>query len=314
MDERLRTVERDHRVFLTSEARECGYDDRQIRRMLQLRIWYRVRHGAYCFFETWAKASDIERHLILAHAVIRAQSGPVALSHVTSLAAQGVALWGADLSRVHLTRLDGGVGRTTRDTVHHEGRIEDGQLVERGGLVVTHATQAVLEAATLLPVEAGLVSADSAQHLGLTSRDELARRFGQLHRWPGTQKLHLVVSLADGRAESVGETRTRFLCWRENLPRPVLQYAVCDANGVLIGHADFAWPDHGVLMEFDGKQKYGRLLRPGADPTDVVFAEKRREDLMREITGWWFIRLIWADLQHPSATAARIARLLRLAA
>ena len=55
--------------------------------------------------------------------------------------------------------------------------------------------------------------------------------------------------------------------------------------GIVVGVADMAWPEHGVLGEFDGKVKYGRLLLPGESPGDAVFREKRREDEMRRLTG-----------------------------
>ncbi len=34
--------------------------------------------------------------------------------------------------------------------------------------------------------------------------------------------------------------------------------------------------------------------------------EKRREDLLRRLTGWSMLRLVWADLERPAATAAII--------
>jgi hypothetical protein len=69
-----------------------------------------------------------------------------------------------------------------------------------------------------------------------------------------------------------------------------------------------------VLGEFDGKVKYGRLLKPGQAPGDAVFEEKRREDRLREVTQWRMGRLAWEDLAQPAITGARFARLLRHAA
>ena len=77
---------------------------------------------------------------------------------------------------------------------------------------------------------------------------------------------------------------------------------------------DFAWPKHGVYGEFDGRVKYGRLLKPGQDPGDVVFAEKRREDLVRLTTGGIMVRFTWVDLHPASAPALRLSQLLRASA
>jgi hypothetical protein len=69
-----------------------------------------------------------------------------------------------------------------------------------------------------------------------------------------------------------------------------------------------------MLGEFDGRVKYGRLLKQGQEPGDAVFEEKRREDRLREVTGWGMARLVWGDLSHPAETGARFAKLLGRAA
>ena len=67
-----------------------------------------------------------------------------------------------------------------------------------------------------------------------------------------------------------------------------------------------------MFGEFDGLVKYLTPARPGESPADVVIREKKREDLIRELTGWLSIRLVWADLHRPARTAARIRKQLRL--
>jgi len=89
---------------------------------------------------------------------------------------------------------------------------------------------------------------------------------------------------------------------------------VYDAHGRLVGITDFAWPDHRLLGEFDGKEKYARFLRPGEQPGDAVFREKRREDELRRVTGWAMVRVVWADLYRRAETSARIRELMQHAA
>ena len=67
---------------------------------------------------------------------------------------------------------------------------------------------------------------------------------------------------------------------------------------------DFAWPDVGVVGEFDGRIKYGRQLA-GSDPHGVVFAEKLREDALRR-AGWTVVRWTWADLKSPRRLVQRL--------
>ena len=52
------------------------------------------------------------------------------------------------------------------------------------------------------------------------------------------------------------------------------------------------------MGEFDGLLKYHRFHAQRAIE-EAVIREKQREDLLREITGWLMIRLIWADLYQP---------------
>jgi very-short-patch-repair endonuclease len=48
------------------------------------------------------------------------------------------------------------------------------------------------------------------------------------------------------------ESVTRWLIHAAGLPAPVVQYRVFDANGRFLGRADLAWPEHKLLVEFDG--------------------------------------------------------------
>ena len=76
---------------------------------------------------------------------------------------------------------------------------------------------------------------------------------------------------------------------------PELQHPVLDADGNLIGICDFYWEEDHHVGEFDGKVKYGRLLRPGESPGDAVFREKRREDRVRaQLFG--MSRWVFADM------------------
>ncbi len=313
MDDPLRVIAEADGVFLRREALAAGYSDKLIARMVHARLWRRVRHGAYCFSDVWDTLTTEDKHLTLARAVLRTTPGPVVLSHTTALLAHGIATWGADLTRVHVTRLDDGAGRTERDVEHHVGVCSEADVTTAGGLPVVQAARAVVESATLQSLESALVSADSALFRRLCTPQEVRATFESMNHWPGSQRIHVVLQQMNGLAESPGETRTRYLFWRGGLPTPLLQYDVYDGD-LLIATTDFAWPELRQLGEFDGRVKYGRLLRKGETPGDAVFREKRREDLVRAVTGFGFGRVVWVDLSHPRQTIARFATLLRVAA
>lgn len=173
------------------------------------------------------------------------------------------------------------------------------------------ATRLALEVTTLGNTEAALVVVCYLLHEGLTTMDQLQGRLANtFDRWPDTLSTRVVLRLADARVESPGEARTIHLCWSQGLPMPIPQYEVHDRSGALIGRVDFAWPEHKLFLEFDGRMKYSTYLRDGETPADAVFREKRREERICEATGWRCIRITWADLAHPERTAARILAML----
>lgn len=303
-----------HGVFLRREALAHGYDDKQLRSAYRSGIIERVRHGAYVASDVWHAADTLERYRLLCHATLESHGPDVVLSHTSAAAMHGLALWNADIRQVHLTRLDQQTTRQSHDVKYHRGTLPDGQIerLESGRLVCTPA-RAALEHASLAGVEQGMVVLDSYLHLfDRGSRDSMEEIRQTCRNWPGTAKLQIALRLARPGAESVGESRLRFLCWEYHLPEPDLQVKVVDAGGRLIGTTDFGWPDHRVLGEFDGKVKYEAYLRPGESPADVVFREKQREDRIRERTGFAMIRFVWADLSSRRTTAQRIRRALGL--
>ena len=198
--------------------------------------------------------------------------------------------------------------------MHHVAHVPPGDVTECGGLRTTVVDRAAIETATQRDAEAALCLFNQVLHARLSTDDELCRRFEAMSQWPGTQKLHVPIRMADARSASVGESRGFWLCRQFGIPAPEPQFEVYDSAGVLRGTCDWGWPEHGLLGEFDGRIKYGRLLKPGQEPGPVVFAEKNREDELRELTGYGMVRIIWDDYQRPGLTASRIRRGLGLAA
>lgn len=310
----LRILSQTQRFFTRAEAASAGYADRDVTRMMRARVWHRIRRGYYIFADTWAGLDEVERHRVLSLAVAHSLGAAVALSHVSAAIVHGIAVWNVDLSRVHVTRLDGGAGRTEGDVVHHEGLCLDDDVTELGGNLIIVPDRCVVEAASRASQEAALAMFESALHQELFDVDALGARFELMAPWPFMRHLHVPIRMARRGSESIGESRGKWLCWAFHLPAPKSQFKVYDAHGLLRGTCDWGWPEHRLLGEFDGKVKYGRLLQPGQDVGEVVFAEKHREDTLRELTGFRMLRLIWTDYERPRATAARIERQLRQAA
>ena len=270
----LRQLSVERGYFLRREALHFGVDDRQLTLGVRRGGLVRIRQGAYCHRDVWASLSEVDRHLARSHAAYDLTTGDVALSHVSALADYGCPLWRVDLKRVHLTRRDGRGSRREAGLVHHRGALSAEEVVNRGDRWVTDPTRSTVDGLSLMNVESGMVSGDWMLAQGLTDFDRLWALKTLVNDWPHTKVLEVTLRLLDGRSQSVGESRLRYLLWWLGIPRPELQYEVRGAAGRLIAVTDMAWPELGVYGEFDGKVKYGRLLKPGQDPGEAVFADK----------------------------------------
>ena len=111
----------------------------------------------------------------------------------------------------------------------------------------------------------------------------------------------------DLRSESAGESASRVRLMEEGLPRPEPQREICGPDGRLIARVDFYWEEQKTVGEFDGKIKYGRLLKPGERIEDVIFEEKVREDAVRDL-GLQVVRWLWPDLYRAGVLRERVLR------
>jgi very-short-patch-repair endonuclease len=114
-----------------------------------------------------------------------------------------------------------------------------------------------------------------------------------------------MLSLVDGRSESVGETRLRVLLRVAGI-RVEPQVTIRDIAGESVARVDFLVEGTRVVVEFDGKVKYSD---GGAD---ALFAEKRREDRLRRM-GYVVVRVTWSDLDYPERIVAWIRQALAAA-
>jgi hypothetical protein len=300
-------------VLLRRDAIERGVDDNALARLVKGKELVKLRHGAYAVRRIFLAADEVGRHRLLSRAVMQQYGDHVVLSHASAAVAQGAPDFGLDLTDVHLTHLSGG-GRNSSRIVHHAGECLVGDLRRQDGHWITVPARTVLDNTALFGAEVGLVQANHFLHQGLAQKDELEAMARIQETWPDTLPHHPVLFLADERIESTGESRSRYLFWTQGLPAPEVQWEVFHPDGALAGRVDFAWPEHGLLLEFDGRQKYHRFRRAGESIEQMVEREKRREDLLRELTGCRMIRLIWKDLDLPAWTAGRIWRSLLRAA
>ena len=299
-------------IALRRELIQLGYNDRAIARLKKAEALNQPRRGAYVDGPTYARLDETGRYAVRTRTVMRQANTAVVASHVSAAVEYDSPTWGLDLAVTHLTRLDGEAGRKEAGVQQHCGRLIEGDVVSRNGIEMCSPTRTAIEVTMVAGVEPSLVVVNHLLHHALTTEAALAERYtaegAAMERWPRSLTSDLVLRLANPKLESAGETRTFMLCFRHHVPIPEPQVDVTDPNGIVVARVDFAWPEFKVFLEFDGKIKYQKLLKPGETVTDVVLREKRREELICRLTGWRCIRITWADLENPEATAAMIMR------
>lgn len=298
-------------VFSRGQALRCGYTPQGIRERVQSGRWERVRYGQYAEsvdlsrLPPWDR--ELARHRRSVFAALNAvRSGAFAVSHQSALILHGLPVWGLDLSQVHLSRLD---RRRHSGPVagirYHRGELTEPDLAHLDGRLVTAVPRAVVETACTASFEAAVVVADAALRDHPFDQFELDRLLEVTEFWPGSATARAALSIADRRAESVGESRLRVLLYNHGFPAPDLQVEYHDRGG-FIGRVDFAFPEFRTIVEFDGAVKYAGATE------EALVREKVREDRLRAL-GFAVVRSVWSDLDHPAYLLDRLHSAFALA-
>lgn len=284
----------------------AGYADAELRILRRRGSVETVRPGAYLATDDPRLGDAESRHVLMVLAAVAGLSADAVVSHVSAAAVHGLPVWSVPFQRVHVTRSRRSGGRIGRFVHVHAARLDADDVVELDGLRVTSMARTVVDLARSEAFEAAVATADGALRAGV-SRADLQRAVARSAHRRGNAAAARVMAFADGRSESVGESRSRVVMARLGLPVPDLQVSVPSIGGGIDARSDFGWLERGVVGEFDGMAKYGRLLRPGESAGDAVVREKLREDAIRD-TGVRVVRWRWSELDDFGAPADRLTR------
>jgi hypothetical protein len=292
-------------LLLRRDAVATGWSDDELGRLVRAGELTRLRRGAYV--DAVLPPDRAAVHRLLVRATVAGLRRPAIVSHQSAAVLLGLPLWDVPLDRVHVTRRPRAWNDSSAVLYCHVARLRDDEVVEIDGLRVTDPVRTALDLARSLRHEAAVVALDAALNRGLLPHDVLRERLFDIAGTPGSRSAARAITAADARSESVGESRSRVMLHRWKLAPSALQFEIRTSDGALVGRSDFAWEDDRLVGEFDGRIKYGRLLRPDRDAGDAVFAEKRREDAIRD-EDWGVIRWVWSELRRPDRLAARVRR------
>jgi very-short-patch-repair endonuclease len=294
-------------LWRTGQLHEMGLSSRAIKVLVLHRKLVRLRYGCYIRAELWDRQTRTvrSRQLIHAHAhgTLTTSSGHFVYSHTSAARLHGLYLRDVD-DLIHLL-LPGNPSseRLGKDVRGHTRPYAESEIVTIGNLRVTALERTVVDCAMMLGYRPALVLMDHALRLG-ADKALMENMADGLTGRRGIRTLRLALANSDTRSESAGETLTRELITRLNLPTPDPQVEVTTRAGRY--RLDFAWKEKKVALEFDGKTKYYDY----EPPADVLFQERQRENALTE-DGWKFVRVKWADLFHEQEFKARILAALR---
>lgn len=267
----------------------------------------RVRPGVYVPTPTGVGHARQREAEVLAsvRGVVERLTTSYWLSHETAALLWGCWTWRLE-RLVHVTQLANPSTRRDADptTRRHWTTLPPRDRVVLDGIPVTSLERTVVDCARSLRAPSALVVADSALRLGADPRllgqivDESAGKRGVV-------QARRILTLADARSESPGETLLRWIALDAGLPSLTPQMVVGTWRGEF--RLDLAWPHVRLGLEFDGAVKYDGS---SGDPVERLLAEKRREDALRE-AGWTILRVTWQDLSDPDRLAARLREALR---
>ncbi len=164
-----------------------------------------------------------------------------------------------------------------------------GHVVEMHGLRVTTPLRTACDLGRLLPRDSAFAALDSMLGLGAFDRHQLWCEVDRFRGMRGVRQLRGFAPLADGRAQSPGESVTR-LRWLDmlTLPEPELQIEVPSPYGWSY------WLDLGVeelrfAIEYDGEEWHHRTIEQREH-------DERRRRHLRESEGWLIVAVTKVDV------------------
>ncbi|MGY1751636.1 DUF559 domain-containing protein [Blastococcus sp. SYSU D01042] len=184
--------------------------------------------------------------------------------------------------------------------VHTAALADTDVLVDREDLRYTRAARTAWDVGTLETTGTAVGVLDAMVRMRLIDPGSLQQMQERpLGSWRST-RVRRAFALVDGRSESPPESWVRVACALAGLPAPVPQFEVVDA-GTWLARVDLAWPDHRLIVEYDGEYHFEGL--------QIAKDDVRLGALVA--AGWRVIRLSAADLRHMDGVVSRIAAALR---
>lgn len=257
--------------FTARSAREAGVSKNHLSALLAQGLVRRVLHGVYAASQApdsvYFRARAL--HLVLPPCAVVCDRtaawlhGVPILKRGSHLQAPPVNVCETVDSRVRRPDVDG-----------HRRRLLEHDVMELHGLRVTTPMRTGLDLGRSLWRFDALAAIDGVLRIGV-DLDELLSEVHRFRGFRGVRQLRWIAPLADGRAESPGESALR-LHWHDaGLPWPEPQFNIFDDLGRELYRLDVPLPEVRYAAEYDGEEFH-------STHADMAHDEERRDWIRRE--------------------------------
>jgi hypothetical protein len=292
-------------VISAAQCRLLGVDDSAIRRLLASGFWRRARHRIYADTGFAVQEAADQAHHSRAAALLACLATPAVVSHLSAARLLGLPLPPGKLDkRVVITRRPPVASNDPLEGDVHIVEYDEADVRDVDGVPVLAGARLVVDCCGSVPPDSALAIADAALARELTTMASLRAELRLRRDRPHARIAELVVDRVDPLAESWFESISRWWLLEGGLPRPRLQVPFSDAEGRVRARVDMLVGR--VVGEADGAGKY--------DDPAVLFAEKQREDWLRDMHRLEVVRWVPDEMRTPQGRAAVLARFERAAA
>lgn len=275
---------RQHGLFTRRDARACGIPDATISNGVRSGRYRQALPGVYAI----AGSPDTLYRRMMAN--VLSMPTLAAISHRTAAEMWGLTTRGQAEIDVVTHRWD----RVSRSdvSIHESKDLIDEDITSIGGIPVTNAARTIVDLGAVSPraVEWAFEAGIRLKRFTLAEVEALVARVGRKGR-RGVGVIRPVLETRkewDSVTESALEDFFRRVIDEMGIPQPRPQYVVRDHYDVFVCRADFAYPDHRLLIALDGQAYH----------TDQsAFRRDRSKQNSAMILGWNVLRYTWWDLK-----------------
>ncbi|WP_127783490.1 hypothetical protein [Rhodococcus sp. X156] len=265
-------------LILREQVLTEGVDPDHLVVALRTGRMYRVQRGVYCARAHPPTALGRARAAVLSSGVLDAVA-----SHQTAARVHDLAVPDRPAAEhVTVRREQRRIRR--RDLHFHSRALALGDVELVGGVQLTSVARTVFDLCATLPRREAVWCVDDALRRGLLTRAQLRATVEVRRGGPGEARAAERIGQADGLAESILETASRLALADAQVPLPVAQLEVHDADGRLIGRLDGGYPQLRLGLELDGRSVHSA--------PEAILRDRFRQNAL-EAAGWRVLRFTW---------------------